>query len=580
MKDKRQRCYIYIRVSTEMQVEGYSLEAQEERLREEASRRNMEVVEVFADKGKSGKNTTGRPQFQEMMERIEKHTDGVSYVLVFKLSRFGRNAADVLNYLQIMQDHGVNLLSIEDNIDTAGAASKLLVSVMAAVSEMERENITVQTMAGREQKAKDGKWNGGFAPYGYSLEDGKLVVCDEESEVVQLIFDKYARTTMGTHALAKWLNENGYKKIRRQNGTNELFASTFIKSVLDNPVYLGKIAYGRRRNEKINGKRNEYHIVKQAEYPLYEGLHDAIIDEETWEIVRAKRAKNAFKREKTHSKEHEHVLSGILKCPVCGAPMYGAVNRKKKKDGSGEYYTDMWYYICKNRKNITGQRCSYKKHLRQDTINEQVEIILQEVISSTDLPDTVAKKVGAPGGLDDLLAEKKKLEEVRAKEQAKKTKLLNRIHALDAADPLYDSLFDDLQSVLREQTEVILGIEKNIRKVELAIQNSASQQDTAKFVLAFMQVMIESISELPYDMEKEVMNALLDRVEVFPEPQENGQIVRLVRFKIPIEINGELYDQLEYQGSSGDNSEGISLPNQNHDETVCLLAKSPAGKGR
>ena len=384
---------------------------------------------------------------------------------------------------------------------------------------------------------------------------------------------------MGTHALAKWLNENGYKKIRRQNGTNELFASTFIKSVLDNPVYLGKIAYGRRRNEKINGKRNEYHIVKQAEYPLYEGLHDAIIDEETWEIVRAKRAKNAFKREKTHSKEHEHVLSGILKCPVCGAPMYGAVNRKKKKDGSGEYYTDMWYYICKNRKNITGQRCSYKKHLRQDTINEQVEIILKEVISSTDLPDTVAKKVGAPGGLDDLLAEKKKLEEVRAKEQAKKTKLLNRIHALDAADPLYDFLFDDLQSVLREQTEVILGIEKNIRKVELAIQNSASQQDTAKFVLAFMQVMIESISELPYDMEKEVMNALLDRVEVFPEPQENGQIVRLVRFKIPIEINGELYDQLEYQGSSGDNSEGYSLPNQNHDETVCLLAKSPAGRG-
>jgi len=477
--NKTKRCYLYLRISTEMQVEGYSLEAQEQRLREEAKRRGMEVAAVFADKGKSGKNTAGRPQFQEMMERIEKHTDDVSYVLVFKLSRFGRNAADVLYNLQIMQDYGVNLLSIEDNIDTADAASKLMVSVMAAVSEMEHENITVQTMAGRIQKARDGKWNGGFAPYGYNLEDGRLVVCEEEAEVVRLIFDKYARSSMGTHAIAKWLNENGYKKIRRQNGTNERFADSFVKSVLDNPVYIGKIAYGRRRNEKIDGKRNEFHVVKQAEYPIYEGLHDPLIDETTWEIVREKRAENAFRREKTHSKEHEHVLSGILKCPVCGAPMYGAVNRKKKKDGSGEYYTDMWYYVCKNRKSVTGQRCSYKKHLRQDVINQQVEIILKEVLSHSDLSTTIAAKVGAPGNIDTLRAEKKRLEDAKSKEQAKKAKLLSRIHTLDPDDSLYDAMFDDLQGILREHTETIAGLDRNIRKAELAIPNSASQQDTA-----------------------------------------------------------------------------------------------------
>lgn len=376
------------------------------------------------------------------------------------------------------------------------------------------------------------------------LTDGHLVICEEEAEVVRLIFEKYTKTPMGTHAIANWLNENGYTKIRRQNGTNDRFADSFVKSVLDNPVYIGKIAYGRRCNEKIDGERNKFHIVKQAEYPLYEGLHDPIIDDTTWEAARAKRAENAFRREKTHSKEHEHVLSGIHKCPICGAPMYGAVNRKKKKDGSGECYTDMWYYVCKNRKQVTGQRCSYKKHLRQNVINEQVEIILKEVMSHSDLPTMVAEKVGAPGSLDALLAEKKKLEDARAKEQPKKTKLLNRIHALDPDDPLYDSLFDDLQGILRQHTETIAGIEKNIRKTEIAIQNSASQQDTARYVQAYMEVMIESISELPYDMEKELMNALLDRVEVFPEPQENGQILKLVRFKIPMELNGEVYDQI------------------------------------
>ena len=91
--------------------------------------------------------------------------DGVSYVLVFKLSRFGRNAADVLNSLQLMQDFGVNLICVEDGIDSSKDAGKLMISVLSAVAEIERENIRTQTMAGREQKAREGKWNGGFAPY-------------------------------------------------------------------------------------------------------------------------------------------------------------------------------------------------------------------------------------------------------------------------------------------------------------------------------------------------------------------------------------------------------------------------------
>ena len=87
--------------------------------------------------------------------------DGVSYVLVFKLSRFGRNAADVLATLQVMQDFGVNLICVEDGIDSSKDAGKLMISVLSAVAEIERENIRVQTMEGRMQKAREGKWNGG-----------------------------------------------------------------------------------------------------------------------------------------------------------------------------------------------------------------------------------------------------------------------------------------------------------------------------------------------------------------------------------------------------------------------------------
>ena len=156
MAQKKLRCYLYTRVSTQMQVDGYSLDAQQDRLTKEAAHRSMQVVAAFSDEGKSGKNTTGRPQFQEMMRRIQAdNADRVNYVLVFKLSRFGRNAADVLNSLQLMQDFGVNLICVEDGIDSSKDSGKLMISVLSAVAEIERENIRTQTMAGREQKARE-----------------------------------------------------------------------------------------------------------------------------------------------------------------------------------------------------------------------------------------------------------------------------------------------------------------------------------------------------------------------------------------------------------------------------------------
>lgn len=98
----KKKCYIYIRVSTAMQVDGYSLEAQKEMLMKFAEFQDMEVVREYCDAGKSGKSITGRPEFQRMLQDVSKERDGVAFILVFKLSRFGRNAADVLNSLQFI----------------------------------------------------------------------------------------------------------------------------------------------------------------------------------------------------------------------------------------------------------------------------------------------------------------------------------------------------------------------------------------------------------------------------------------------------------------------------------------------
>ena len=329
---KKRRCYIYTRVSTSMQVEGYSLEAQKERLRKYADFQEMVIVGEYSDEGKSGKSIEGRQEFMQMLRDIEEGKDRVEFVLVYKLSRFGRNAADVLNSLQRMQDFGVNLICVEDGIDSSKDSGKLMISVLSAVAEIERENILVQTMEGRRQKARDGKWNGGFAPYGYKLLNGELEIAEDEAEIIRIIFDKYIHTNMGVNGIAAYLNEHGYKKKKRQNNTLDAFATSFIKGVLDNPIYCGKLAFGRRKTERVPGKRNEFRIVKQDSYILSDGIHEAIISEDDWNLAKQKRNINGVKHEKIHSLEHEHILSGILKCPICGKGMYGNVNRKKKKD--------------------------------------------------------------------------------------------------------------------------------------------------------------------------------------------------------------------------------------------------------
>ena len=225
MMRKRTNCYIYTRVSTSMQVDGYSLDAQREKLRGYAAYQEMTVVGEYSDEGFSGKNIQGRMEFRRMLEDIQTQKDSVDYVLVFKLSRFGRNAADVLNSLQLMQDYGVNLICVEDGIDSSKESGKLMISVLSAVAEIERENIRAQTMAGREQKAREGKWNGGFAPYGYRLENGLILIAEDEAEVIRIIYDRYVHTSDRISTIAEYLNRNGYTKKLRQNNMLPTFSA-------------------------------------------------------------------------------------------------------------------------------------------------------------------------------------------------------------------------------------------------------------------------------------------------------------------------------------------------------------------
>ena len=557
----KKKCYIYIRVSTAMQVDGYSLEAQKERLMKFAEFQEMEVVREYCDAGKSGKSITGRPEFQRMLQDVSEERDGVAFILVFKLSRFGRNAADVLNSLQFIQDYGVNLICVEDGIDSSKDSGKLTITVLSAVAEIERENILVQTMEGRKQKAREGKWNGGQAPFGYDLDskNSTLVMNEEEAEIVRIIYDKFVHTDMGADAICNYLNQRGYTKKKVRGYELNYFARGLIMKILDNPVYTGKIAYGKNVTEKVKGTRDEYRRVKTDDYLLADGLHEAIVDEETWEAAREKRKRTGVKWNKTHSLEHEHILSGLLKCPVCGAGMAGTVRRRKNKK-SGEYKDD-FYYRCQHRRKIDEEHfCDFKPSLNQNEITAEVEWFIRGMIADERFHEYIGERLQEKVDVSNLEEERDQLKGQLQQVVGAKNKLLVMLDALDAGDKHYARKFQGMQDRLDNLYDRISGFENEIADVEEKIKAAYGRQISEKQLYQILQKFDILYAEMSDIEKKEFMQLFIDAIELYPEKMDDGRIIRQIDLAFPV----------YYEGFEG---EAIRLLNENTVEMVCLLSK-------
>ena len=533
---KKTKVYIYTRVSTSMQIDGYSLDAQKERLTKYAEGNDMVIAGEYSDEGKSGKNIAGRVDFQRMLNDIACKKDGVEYVLVFKLSRFGRNAADTLTSLQFMQDYGVNLISVEDGIDSSKEAGKLMVHVLSAVAEIERENILVQTMEGRKQKAREGKWNGGFAPYGYKLVDGELIIEEDEAEAIRIIFDKFVHTNLGYNGVVNYLNNNGIKKKARQNGYLTQFTTSTVKAILDNPVYYGKIAYGRRKTTKIEGTRNEYHVVAQKEFDVYDGRHKAIVDEQLWKDAQAKRRATASKLEKKHDLDHEHVLSGLVKCPVCGAGLYGNVKRAKRKDGT--YYKTYFSYACKHRLNKDGHKCDYHRQWSEEKVDNAVSEIIRKLVNNPRFSEVMKTKINT--SVDTSEAEKELANAKKVLKQliGTKDKIILQIDTLDILDKNYDRKYDDLQKRLDTIYDKIGDAEDLVSETEDKLSNIQKDKITGDNIYNYL-LMFDSVYDVLSDMEKkQFYNALLTDIQIYEEEQDK-QIIKSIGFKFPVFYDGE-----------------------------------------
>ena len=354
------------------------------------------------------------------------------------------------------------------------------------------------------------------------------------------------------NGIAKYLENHGIHKIARQNGKNPLFDAALIRRIIQNPVYSGKISYGRRRTEKVHGTRNEYRQVKKDDYLLVDGLHEALVSEEVWEQVQVKVAAQAKKYEKVNRDKREkiHLLSGILKCPVCGAGMYGNKSIKKRKDGSN--YKDFYYYGCKHRNMTRGHKCDYKKQVHEEMLDASVA----EVISNPKFSDLIRNKTNMEVDTSALDQEIENYKIQLRKLYHNKDTILSDMDSLDYEDKHYQRRKTDLENHLYKTYDKIDNAEELLVSAKAKKRSLLADKITGDNIYKALVFFDKLYAQMNEAEKREFLSQLVDNVQIYEERKENGQWLKSIEFKLPI-IEKEF---------------ALSLDNDTQNETVVKLS--------
>lgn len=298
---------IYIRVSTiEQAEEGFSIAAQKERLLAYCTSQGWEITEIYIDDGKSAKDTN-RPQLQRMLSDIENKE--IDVVLVYKLDRLTRSVLDLYQLLEVFEKHNVKFKSATEVYDTTTAIGRLFLTLVAALAQWYRENLSENVSFGMAEKVRQGQWHGSDAPYGYDyiVDEKKLVINEKEAEVVRNIFNMYI-DGYSDRKIAIKLNEDG---IPTQKGGP--WRENRIRYMLTNPIYIGNLRWGVRINQ------NEAFEVENAA--------PSIISKETFD--NAQKIRHSRRRFHGRQATSDFIFSGVLRCVRCGGPLKGHTKREK-----------------------------------------------------------------------------------------------------------------------------------------------------------------------------------------------------------------------------------------------------------
>src|SRR5947209_20504060 len=292
------RCAIYTRKSSEegLEQEFNSLQAQREACEAFIRSQRHEgwscLPQNYDDGGRSGGNLD-RPGLQHLLSEIR---DGkVDVVVVYKIDRLTRSLADFAKIVEIFDAKGVSFVSVTQQFNTTTSMGRLTLNVLLSFAQFEREVAGERVRDKIAASKKKGLWMGGFVPFGYRPHERTLLIDGPEAEVVRTIFQLYLElgsvNELVVELKRRQLRTRAFTSAGNKAWGDRPFSRGHIYKILGNPIYAGQIAHKGQ---------------------VYEGLHEAIIDKATWDLVQAQLASSARKNGSHSQAKQPSLLAGLL----------------------------------------------------------------------------------------------------------------------------------------------------------------------------------------------------------------------------------------------------------------------------
>jgi site-specific DNA recombinase len=340
------RIATYTRISTDEDRQPFSLGAQSERLESYArSQDSWRIVRRFTDQASGA--TLDRPGLRQALQ--EASAGVYELLLVYRVDRLSRSVRQLAQTAEELERSGVALRSATEPFDTSSPAGKMMLQMLGVFAEFERATIVERITAGMERAASQGRWVVGRVPYGYLRDKQTKLIHPHEpqADVVRRIFAMYVEGRMGAEAIAKTLNAEGH---RTKNGAP--FARPIVLSILNNPIYAGKIEFRGATNP---------------------GLHEPLVDSATFEAAHRILGERGESQALRRAHPTEYLLSGVIRCGRCRRAYVGTSARGRK----GLYH----YYVCSTRYRYGTEFCGgdrLPKDALEEAVIEQMEAVYRD----------------------------------------------------------------------------------------------------------------------------------------------------------------------------------------------------------
>ena len=527
VEKRRKLIAIYCRVSTEEQSEnGYSIDEQERLLEEWCKKMGYVIYKCYSDRGISGKNIKDRPALKELLS--DAKAGKFDMVISWKINRVSRKLEDVLKIVNLLEKNNITFKSYSEPFETDTPAGRMQFQMMALIGEFERGTIAQNVKMGMIAKAKSGNWCGGRV-LGYDLVPNnspeeekkgknKLKINEKEAEIVRFIFNEYSKGK-GYKAITNQINKLGYKTKKGND-----FSVGSIRDILTNPVYIGEIRYNVRQNWSEKRRRNINPNPIRVK-----GKHEAIIDRELWDKVQLILESKKGKPSRIY--DGEYPLTGILRCPKCGAGMVISRTTNTLADGSKKRIA---YYCCGNWKNKGTSVCN-SNTIRVDKANEYVFKKIEELVSNEAMIKAVVKNINKERK-DKVKPAKRLLGDID-KELEKLDKRKRKIFEAYEDDILTKEEFQIRKDELNEKIRIL---EEEKKPLLNTISEEVSEEIPYEFIkdilMNFSKILNSSVSR---EQQKKLLHMIISEITM----NESREIE-----SIKLNINDKLVEYLVKEG--------------------------------